>query len=149
MALNDFEEINKLVEDTFKQNAVNYQTNFSAYLMDKLAWRTPVKDGYAKGNWEASDKSAVPNPSRERDRTATGLRARRKAFRSLPENAFPNMGRSVFIKNGVVGEDGNGYIIQLENGKSRQAPMGMVSISTSTRGPLEGISKRAKRAGGE
>ena len=118
--------INKTIED----NSIIFHNNFTALQMDEIAGRTPIKDGFAKGNWDAGFTSNI-SPTSERDRTKTGLRARRKAQKQLKGGLQKADGRVSYIKNGVVGQEGarNGYIIQLENGKSKQAPFGMVRIS--------------------
>lgn len=143
MALNSFKDASKLVEKVFKQNAVNYQTNFSALMTGAVAADTPVDSGRAKGAWDASDTNPIAIPHRRLDKSFGGERARERAFSQLPENAMPSMGRVVFIKNGVQGDNGDGYIIKLEHGKSKQAPLGMVFVNVA--GRSKSISRRARK----
>ena len=150
MALKSFNEFLDIVEDVFQSSSFDYQNQFASRLGGEIAKRTPIKTGLAKGNWQANDwADAVPRAGVE-DKTKTGIRAQKEMYKNLDAGKFKN-GRTVYIKNGVDSKDnkanktgeGGGYIIQLEEGKSQQAPNGMVYISIAQ---SDRISKQALKA---
>ncbi len=123
-----FEQAMKLVNKVIKDNSIIFHNNFTAIQMGVIAERTPVKDGFATGNWDAGYTPTVV-PTRSIDKTTNGTKAQSKALAQLKGGPSTVSGRTTYIKNGVVGKFKKGYIIQLENGKSQQAPFGMVRIS--------------------
>lgn len=145
------EAFEKVVKPTFEKNAVLLHRHAVAEIGGTIVKRTPIDRGYAKGNWNASLNSSTQSYN-EKDTSHTGIRAKRKMLSQVPAMKFKN-GSSIFIKNAVVGyprEDGSysnsvggGYIIQLENGKSKQAPTGIIAPIM----PIIGdIVKKAKRS---
>jgi len=147
------DDISTLVKSVYSTNAVLFQNNFTALEMGEIATDTPQDTGKAKGNWDAGfDDNIIP--TNDIDLTRTGIRARRKALRQLAQPITSSLkdkspekfdGRKTFIKNGVEGDiedGGDGYIIDLENGHSNQAPIGMVLVNVVS---AERLSKKAMK----
>ena len=130
------------------------------FILTRVKQRTPIDTGLAKGNWQGGLNDDV-RPVKDTDRTKTGLRARRKIYKQVSPGIYKN-GRTVYVKNGVdssIGPKSNedtfsdlgdsesqsegGYIIQLDNGKSKQAPNGMVGLAMAN---SKRISKKALKA---
>lgn len=163
------DQVSKLVRNVFNNNARIYQNNFSAVMMGNFAKDTPIKEGFAKGNWSAAEGDPVVRPTSNKDQSKTGRRAQRKAQEELNRGVSAvtdffkaNIGsynnRKTYIKNGVdatvnrgssfstddaegdsIGIGGTGgYIVQLENGKSLQAPNGFFYLNLAN-------AKRASR----
>lgn len=164
MALKSFEEFGNIAQQLADNSIRIYQGNMAAKIMQEVAHFTPVDRGYAKGNWEVDVNDDTVKPSNDRDRTKTGIRAKRKALKKLqsfmknggvnPSQSSKSAGSddAIYIKNGVVGiarkdgkykeSEGKGYIIQLDEGKSEQSPFGMVYPTLAR---IDHLSKQALR----
>ena len=142
-----WKEVNDLVKRVLEDNQVAYHNNFTVLLGQAVARLTPVDTGKATANWNASIGSPDTNSKKVYDRSASSSPTRRKMQKSIKGL---KKGDTTYISNGVIGEDDNGketgerYIGELEFGKSKQAPFGMV-FPTMAR--LPAISKTAKRWG--
>ena len=116
----------KLIDDTAKANSMAYKGEFAIAMVQRFARDTPVKDGHATGNWVL--KGGSPNLTHVTftDKTVTAsptVNRARDAYKDI------KLKEVVYISNAVQGEKGEGYIIGLEHGKSRQAPNGMFKIN--------------------
>ena len=84
-----------------------------------LVNRTPVDTGFARMNWHATINKEPPSGS---------------LINPGPSNSFPKPTTPGFssVKYGdvIYMFNNTSYIEELENGKSRQAPNGMLAIST-------------------
>jgi hypothetical protein len=93
--------------------------NIIGDIADELIFRTPVDTGRARANWQLSinqiNKKVSPNTF-DPDGDATS----NKLYSLIPENV---LGLSIYIANSVP------YIFDLENGKSRQSPNGMLKLT--------------------
>lgn len=96
-------------------------------LLDSLVWRTPVDTSTALSNWQVSLNAPVLTfinayvPGYLGYTQAPSARAAIEYGTSIMKNKKP--GESIFITNNTP------YIIDLEHGKSKQAPTGMVQVS--------------------
>ena len=93
--------------------------NIIGDIADELIFRTPVDTGRARANWQLGinqiNKKVNPNTfDPEGDATSN------KLYSLIPQNV---LGLSIYIANSVP------YIYDLENGKSRQAPNGMIKLT--------------------
>lgn len=170
------DQVGTLVRNVYFFNARSFQDNFTALMMGNFAADTPIDQGLAKGNWNAMANVLNVRASDEQDRSKTGLRARRKAFRQISGNRAAKrnfkvgrvanpFNRKTYVVNAVnsaldprtggftkqaeggelveiTNTVGEGYIIQLENGKSNQAPNGMFYINLAA---AEFVAKKAKK----
>ena len=87
-------------------------------LFRKIILKTPVDTGRARGNWQMNVGTPLKNEKDTADRNGSGT----------VQNGFANLlslspFQTIFITNNVQ------YIGSLENGRSRQAPKGMVKVS--------------------
>ena len=98
--------------DTFTQEV-------SLELFEEIVQRTPVDNGFAKGNW---NMSVGNNDFTEQTVDPDGSRTINRA-RSVARNI--EGGDKVFISNGVD------YVFWLENGTSQQAPQGMANPASA------------------
>ena len=124
-----FDKAEKLIKDTMANNSEAYKGAFAVKMLRNIARDTPVKSGLATGNWilQAGSPNLAPKNFKDISKTATITTQRaEKAARKAPAGA------DLYISNAVEGKDdkgratGEGYIIQLERGKSVQSPAGMM-----------------------
>jgi len=100
-------------------NANDASRNIITDIIDEVVFRTPVDTGRARSNWQLGiDKinSTVKLDSFDPEGDATA----NKLISLIPEYV---LGMSIYVANSVP------YIHDLENGKSRQAPVGMVAVT--------------------
>lgn len=121
-----FAKANKRINAIYKAKSLAYKGEFAIGMVQKFARDTPVKDGHATGNWVL--KGGSPNLTHVTftDKTVTAsptTNRAREAYKGI------NIKDPVYISNAVQGENGEGYIIGLEHGKSKQAPNGMFKIN--------------------
>lgn len=124
-----FKSAFKKIEAISKANAKAYHEAFSVKMNRNIARDTPVDTGAATAGWviQAGSPNLTPNNRKDISKTAalTTQRAEKEA-RKAPAGA------DLYISNAVEGKDdkgratGEGYIIQLERGKSVQSPAGMM-----------------------
>lgn len=130
--LKSFAEFNKIVKKVFEKNATHYQQDVGVELGGDIAMLTPIDTGKATANWTGSINSPDVSDKERFDKSTSANPTRQEITKQLYKSKF---GDTLYISNGVVGVDdegkptGEGYIIQLENGKSKQAPRGMVEIN--------------------
>lgn len=141
--LKSIAEFGNIVERLFKKNAKNYQQDFTVELGGDIAKLTPIDTGKATANWTASVNSPDLKDKNRFDRSVSANPTKQAIQSDAYKSKF---GDTLYLSNAVQGVDdegkstGSGYIIQLENGKSKQAPQGMVLINIA-RSKI--ISKRA------
>lgn len=135
------------VKKQFRTNALAFHQNFSVILGGDCAVDTPIDTGRATANWNISVNSENVEPVKEYDKTTTALPTKRQ-MKQMAKTA--KLGDDIYINNAVQGEDddgnftGEGYILQLEGGKSQQAPFGMVDKNLNR---LQVISEKALKRG--
>lgn len=96
-----------VVEEVKAKTALEYKAH-AFELFSQVIQKTPVKTGRARANWNISTDTPV-------FKTTTSSQA--KVPFSLDTQDFP----LVFISNGLD------YVVELENGRSRQAPGGIIN----------------------
>lgn len=138
--IKSFKEFSNIVDKVFEQNAVNYQQDFTTEIGGDIAMLTPIDTGKATGNWKGSVNSPDLSSRNVFDQSVSANPTKKAIESDISGSKF---GDTLYISNGVKGEEGEGYIIGLENGKSRQAPHGMVLINIAR---AEAISKRALKS---
>jgi hypothetical protein len=112
--LDEFE--NKIVPKAHR----DFYRKVSLQVLTGVVTRTPVKTGFARGNWQVSGGSPPMNTVDRYDKTGDStIRAGKNRI-----NKLDPYGKS-FISNLVP------YIHKLENGASDQAPSGMVETTLS------------------
>lgn len=127
--LKSFSQFNKIVKKVFESNAVNFQQDFTSMTGGEIAEKTPIKTGKATGNWTGSINSSNTTDKRIFDRSISASPTKKKIQFQVSKS---KLGDDLYISNGVKGaDDGGGYIIQLEHGKSNQAPNGMALITVA------------------
>lgn len=111
-------KLNDVMDDVLKEvDQFTQQTTMD--LFEETVQRTPVRNGYAKGNWNLSIGDNDFTERREDpDGRATIARAQRVA-----QNI--EGGDVIYISNGA------GYVFYLENGTSDQAPQGMAGPASA------------------
>jgi hypothetical protein len=89
-----------------------------------IVFRTPVKEGRARGNWQASVGVPIETEIDRLDKDGQGtIEAESRALTELKPFSI------IFISNNVI------YIVPLEEGHSKRAPAGMVAVTlTELRG---------------
>ena len=137
----------KLIEETSKANSIAYKGEFSVNMLQRFARDTPVKDGHATGNWilkggspnltnvTFTDKTITASPTTKRARNAyKDIKLKENVYISNAVQGNEKVGNT--LKSGKKStkrftkvETGEGYIIGLEHGKSKQAPNGMFLIN--------------------
>lgn len=131
----------KVIESVTLKNADAYKEAFAVEMLTKIARDTPVDSGKATAAWQLSAGSPNTSPTRFRDISLTAMPTRQraeKAARKAPPKA------TLFVSNGVVGDEGEGYIIGLEHGKSKQSAPGMMFGKNVAMAPV--IAKKAARS---
>jgi len=129
---NPFDKANKLIADTLEANSVAYKGEFAVSMLQEFARDTPIDTGRATGNWILRGGSPNLRPVKFLDRTSTASPTVNRARKDVKGIKLKEM---IYVSNAVQGEDergnftGEGYIIGLENGKSKQAPLGMFMIN--------------------
>jgi hypothetical protein len=142
--IRDLTEFTDIVIGQVIDNAGELQKQFSVDMLQQFARDTPVDEGYATANWTASIGRPDLTPKNETDKSVTARKTARKALNDI--ESLQGVNTEVFISNAVQGRikvgkklksgkrskkrfdshfTGKGYIIQLEEGKSKQAPNGM------------------------
>lgn len=138
-----FDKAFKVIKSVTVKNADAYKEAFAVGILTKIARDTPVKTGKATAGWQLSAGAPNTSPTRFRDISLTAMPTRQraeKAARKAPPKA------TLFVSNGVVGDEGEGYIIGLEHGKSKQSAPGMMFGKNVALSPM--IAKNAaKRIG--
>jgi hypothetical protein len=121
----------KLIDATYRTNAITFHNNFTILMGGEIAVDTPQDTGRAKGNWDAGFSPEI-TPTKNRDLTRTASFTMAKMRKQLANGGPEKIsGRTTYIKNGVESdnEGEGGYIIKLENGGSDQAPVGMLYLN--------------------
>jgi hypothetical protein len=93
--------------------------NIISGVADEVIFNTPVDTGRARANWQLGVEK-VPTKIFENSFDADGNATANKLKSLIPENV---LGLSIYIANNLP------YIHELENGKSKQAPVGMVALT--------------------
>ncbi len=132
-----FKEFGKIVDQVFEQNAVNYQQDFTTEIGGDIAMLTPIDTGKPTGNWKGSVNSPDLSSRNVFDQSVSANPTKRAIEAAISGS---KLGDTLYVSNAVKGEGGEGYIVGLENGKSRQAPHGMLLINVAR---AKVISKRA------
>lgn len=142
-----FDKALKIIAVTTDKNAAAYKESFAVEMLTQIARDTPVDTGHATGGWvlSAGTPNLAPNNFKDISKTAMITRQRaEKEARKAPEKA------TLFVSNAVQGVDdkgnstGEGYIIGLENGKSKQSAPGMMFGKNVASAPM--IAKRALKS---
>lgn len=123
---NPFAKASKLIADTLEANSIAYRNEFSVSMLQRFARDTPIDTGRATGNWILQGGSPNLKPVTFTDKTSTAMPTTNKARKATKGIKIKE---DVYVSNAVQGDDGSGYIIGLENGKSKQAPLGMFKIN--------------------
>jgi len=121
-----FDQAVKLVNKVYKSNTVIYHREGSADMGQRFGMDTPVDTGHATGNWHGSINSPDLESLQRFDQSLNAGPTRKIIGEDLAGLKFKD---TVYIQNAVKGEMGEGYIIQLEHGKSKQAPNGMFLVN--------------------
>lgn len=112
----------KWVKDTEAQFQVIVRA-LAFEIHDRVIDRTPVDSGRARASWNISINTPVltvaPEPKKKSKRSA--LETARTVRAALP--AFDAFSDTVWLTNAVP------YILRLEHGSSKQAPVGMVAVT--------------------
>ncbi len=124
-----FKSAFKVIEKAAANNASALQKTFVVNMITPIARNTPVKTGRATANWILQAGSPNLSPIRMKDPSVTAaltIQRAEKAARTAPKKT------TFYISNAVQGQDendnftGEGYIIDLERGKSVQSATGMM-----------------------
>ena len=121
-----FDQLERLVEETIISNTEIFMKEGAADMGQQFARDTPVDTGKATANWHGSIDSKDLVSVNRFDQSLTA-RPTRNAIRAELDGYV--YGQDIYVQNAVKGDEGEGYIIQLEHGKSNQAPNGMVLIN--------------------
>lgn len=136
--LKSFAEFGKIVKKRFEKNGVNFQQDFTTEIGGDIARLTPIDTGKATGNWTGSVNSPSTGSKNIFDKSVSANPTKQAIKAAVSGSKF---GDTLYLTNAVEGDTpGEGYIIGLENGKSNQAPQGMVLINIAR---AKTISKRA------
>ena len=135
--LKSFAQFGKIVKSVLEKNAKNYQQDVGVELGGDVAQLTPIDTGKATANFSGSINAPDTTSKNRFDKSTSANPTKQAIQKELYKSKF---GDVLYISNGVKGDQGEGYIIQLENGKSKQAPRGMVAINLAR---LQIISKEA------
>jgi len=88
-----------------------------------IVLKTPVDTGRARASWVIGIERSVNSPALSDNQEFSEAQATAYANRELAELDQIKSDSTVFISNSLQ------YIQDLENGKSRQAPAGMVAVT--------------------
>jgi len=136
-----FDKAFKVIKSVTLENADAYKEAFAVGFTTKVARDTPVDTGKATAGWTLSAGSPNTSPNKFRDISLSAMPTRQraeKAARKAPPKA------TLFVSNGVVGDKGEGYIIGLEHGKSKQSAPGMMFGKNVALAPA--IAKKAAKS---
>jgi hypothetical protein len=150
-------EFTHQVRKVMEKNTALYHKTFTTEMGGIIAQMTPVDTGRATANWTASINAPHAKPRQRYDQTITAKPTKEQMENDLEMLKF---GDDAYLSNASTGEfdpetgrniqfgerTGEGYIIQLEKGKSKQAPNGMVLINIARAKAISAIALRlAKR----
>lgn len=131
--IGEFEIAVLAAEDTAKRQLVTVHKKIILEALSRVVKKTPVDTGRARGNWQVTIGSPATGTLdiKDRKRRKPGTPAPRTATRdaaAAQERALATISSlqpfaSVWISNNLD------YIIYLENGSSKQAPNGMLSVT--------------------
>lgn len=136
-----FKTTKKKIKGVSLENAVALFKEFAIQMITKYARDTPVDEGDATANWVVGINKEPP-PTKDQDTTKSSNKTIGKARKALEKVDVNDM---IIIKNAVRSrnsENGDGYIIKLEMGHSKQAPTGMFRKNNAKAKKIE---KRAKK----
>lgn len=109
----------KETEHLIKEKVLLVQKKIAMQMLEGVVNMTPVDTGRARGNWMTSVRA--PNLSSDVNRYDKGggqtIQAGMSAIQSLQDFG------TIYLTNNLP------YIVALEKGHSRQAPVGMVRVS--------------------
>ena len=105
------------IESDLRSYHNNVKRRMGIDLLTKIVVKTPVDTGRARGGWAVA-LSANPAPTNAVDRNGSAT-----IFRGLGVIQASELTSDIVIGNSVR------YVIYLEEGRSQQAPQGMVKIS--------------------
>ena len=113
-------EINAFGRTTMPAEQKILQTRIVLDLLRRIVFRTPVKSGRARGNWQTSLGGATDSVLERFDQTGSNvISLGAQVAGSAPPYSL------ITLFNNV------NYIRKLESGSSRQAPRGMVDLSVA------------------
>lgn len=92
-------------------------------LAHSLAEATPVKTGFASANWHVAGLANIPPRA---DPTAAASNAEVAAAKLSQAASLSAFNNSPFTGDSVSLVNNASYIVELENGSSKQAPSGFV-----------------------
>lgn len=133
------------IREAAENNTTRYKKDFSVEMTTLFARYTPVETGRATGNWVLNPNRPSLRPLKIYDRSNTASTVRDNAERSARRIKKDD---DIYISNAVQGEDdngnfnGQGYILKLEDGASRQSPAGMFLINIAK---SKAVSRMVKR----
>jgi len=140
-AKDPFNTTKKKIKGVTLENAVALFEEFAIQMMTKYARDTPVDEGDATANWVIGINKEPP-PTKDQDRTISSnktIKKARVALKNLDVNDKIYIKNAVTSRNGIAGD---GYIIKLEMGHSKQAPTGMFRKNNLKAKQIEKKSKK-------
>lgn len=111
------QEMNDLAA-TVETNVVKLQRAVAEEVVQFVSMATPVDTGQAAGNWETSINAPVSSWTQGGSSAIEAISKAKAALAAL------GPGQTVYISNNVP------YIVELNQGSSKQAPAGFVELST-------------------
>lgn len=106
--------------------------------LGRLMQKTPVDTGRARGNWNVS--TGTPDASADDAMTEAGVAAKKAEGVSMINEIDFAKGEDLYVTNGLP------YIQALEDGRSKQAPAGMIKVTVAELKPVaEQIARKVAR----
>jgi hypothetical protein len=118
----------KLINNTWKKNAIAMHKEGAASMGHEYGKDTPIDSGKATANWHGSVNTINTSSKEEFDKSITADQTKSAILNDLSSLKYKD---TAYVQNAVEGDTGDGYIIKLERGGSKQAPHGMFDINNN------------------
>lgn len=119
-AFRQFElEVNEFLEGVVPEEVRRVRSAIALQALRGVVLKTPVDEGRARGNWQVG-AGVIPSGAIARV-DKTGGQTISAGFAAI--SAFQDPYGAIYVTNNLP------YILRLEDGSSRQAPAGMVSVT--------------------
>lgn len=128
MLFDNFGEFEKSLDNWVKETDLLFKDilkRLAFEIQDRVIDRTPVDSGAARASWNLTVRT--PNtevqepPKRKKRGRKAALEAARSLRKGLPD--FDPYNDTIWLTNATP------YILHLEHGSSKQAPVGMVAVT--------------------
>ena len=110
--------LDKIYDEVVEEEVVRVTKKLALEALKRVIQKSPVKTGQFRGNWNVSVEDRDEKTTTDRDPEGT-----KALLRGIATINGLGKARPIFVTNALP------YAMRLENGYSKQAPLGMVAVT--------------------